>query len=105
MIEQSSFLLTFTKGRTRDDYEHDMPFRLAVERSFMIIGEALFQLNRDHPEVAAQVPESRKIIGFRHILVHGYAQLNNDKIWEVIQVKVGPLLDVLKLLWAKISCD
>ena len=34
----------FTSGKTREDYEADLMLRLAVERQFDIIGEAMTRL-------------------------------------------------------------
>jgi hypothetical protein len=48
----------FTKGRSFDDYLADDMLRAAVERQFEIIGEALGNLRRVAPELAAQIPES-----------------------------------------------
>ncbi|MDE0530461.1 MAG: DUF86 domain-containing protein [Albidovulum sp.] len=47
-------------GRTQD----------AVERRFLIIGEALIHLNRTSPELAGRIPELRKAIGLRNQLAH-----------------------------------
>jgi len=40
-----------------------------------------------------------RIIGFRHILVHGYDALNYDVVWAVVQNKIPEILeDTSKLL-------
>lgn len=50
--------------------------RAAVERQFEIIGEALGQLAKLDPEMAAQISEHRRIIAFRNIPVHGWRRLH-----------------------------
>jgi uncharacterized protein with HEPN domain len=45
--------------------------RAAVERKFEVVGEALGQLARLDPELAARIPDYRRIIAFRNILIHG----------------------------------
>jgi uncharacterized protein with HEPN domain len=85
------FLLDFTAGRTVDDYTGDRAFRSAVERELQIIGEAVRQLNRAAPHVAAGISEHQNIIAFRHVLVHGYDSLQPDTVWNVIEVKLAVL--------------
>jgi len=75
ILSSCEFLLEFTAGRTVQDYAGDRAFRSAVERELQIIGEAVMQMERIAPEVAGRIPEHRDIIGFRHVLVHGYASL------------------------------
>lgn len=55
-----------------------------------IIGEAVFMLSKEfkeaHPEVEWDVIE-----GMRHVLVHGYYQIDPDQLWETIDKDI-PLL-------------
>ncbi|MEA3365463.1 MAG: HepT-like ribonuclease domain-containing protein, partial [Candidatus Hydrogenedentes bacterium] len=68
MLDSCRFLLQFTVGRGPDDLRNDRPFRSAVERELQIIGEALIALSKVAPEVAQTLPESNRIIRFRHVL-------------------------------------
>jgi uncharacterized protein with HEPN domain len=86
------FLLDFTAGRSVRDYESDRPFRSAVERELQIIGEAVLQLHRVAPHLAARLSDHQKIIGFRHVLVHGYDSLKPETVWDVIETKLAVLL-------------
>lgn len=65
--------LRFTNGRTFEEYANDLLLRSGVERQLLTVGEALNQMSRLDPALAARIPEIRNIIGFRNILVHGYA--------------------------------
>lgn len=66
--------------------------RLPVERAFSIVGEALLQLTREDPEVAAGISEGRNIIAFRNILVHAYANIDDRIVWEIVQYKLPVLI-------------
>ena len=55
---------------------------LSTERQFIILGEALSQLARRDPESADLITELREIVGFRNILVHGYAEINDELVME-----------------------
>jgi len=75
----------FTAGKTFTDYLADEYLRSAVERQFEIIGEAMTQLRRVDPGIAASVPELPRIIAFRNILIHGYASVDNRLVWGVLE--------------------
>ena len=53
----------------------------AVERKLEVIGEALNQLSKRSPELAQRVPHWREIIGFRNVLIHGYATIDHARVW------------------------
>lgn len=75
----------FTAGKTFIRYSADEMLRSAVERQFGILGEALSRLEREAPDVAAAIPDRRKIIAFRNILIHGYAAVDDRIVWGVIE--------------------
>ena len=82
----------FTRGKSFDDFRQDILLRSAVERQFEIIGEALGQLAKSHPEIAANVPDLPRIVAFRNILIHGYAAIDQETVWRVVQENL-PALD------------
>ena len=84
-------VLQFSAGKTWEQYQGDSYFRSAVERQLQILGEALVQLSREHPELADEIPQRRAIISFRNILVHGYDRVEDDVVWGIVQAHV-PLL-------------
>lgn len=75
----------FTAGRGLPDYTSDPLLHSAVERQFIILGEALGQLERLDPSTAAGITDYRKVIAFRNILVHGYGAIDDRIVWAVIQ--------------------
>jgi len=98
MLGACEFLIDFTSDRSIEDLRKDRAFRSAVERELQIIGEALMQLDRVHPQVSARVSDKQNIIGFRHVLVHGYDNLDPRTVWSVIASKLGPLREELRRL-------
>ena len=80
MRDACSYVLEFTRGKTLKDYLTDRQLRSAVERQFMIVGEALYQLSKIHPGLAKEAPEARDIINFRHILVHAYERVEDETV-------------------------
>ena len=85
VLKAAQLLADFTQGATFEDYESNALLRSAVERQFVIIGEALSQLSKIAPEVAVGIRECRRIIAFRNILVHGYAVVDHRVVWGVLR--------------------
>jgi len=67
----------FCIGKEFQQYQPVELLRSAVERQFEIIGEALSRLAQNNPEISARIPECRRIIAFRNILIHGYATVDD----------------------------
>jgi len=91
-------ILQFTHKKSLDDYQSDPLLQSAVERQFQIIGEALQQLIKRFPDLALRISEYRSIIDFRHILVHGYDQIESDIVWGIIESKLPTLLKEIESL-------
>ena len=101
-IQQACICLAqFAAGRSRPDYESDVYFRSAVERQFTILGEALNLALRLDPSLAQQISETRAIVAFRNVLLHGYAAIDNDKVWAVLQTKLPQLRQEVDALLAQ----
>jgi uncharacterized protein with HEPN domain len=92
-------ILSFTEGKTFQNYKQDRLLRSGVERKFEIIGEALNRLNKTAPDVANQVSHNKRIISFRNILIHGYDVVEDAVVWDIV-AKDLPLLysQMVKLL-------
>ena len=98
IVDCCEFILEITKGKTVADYKHDRIFRSALERELQIIGEAMLQLDSSSPEISEKITQHRNIIGFRHVLVHGYSSLDPDTVWNVVETKVKILLEQIRKL-------
>ncbi len=59
-----------------------------------IIGEASYKLTHSFTEEHPELPW-RKIIGMRHILVHGYYSVSPEVLWDVIQFEIPPMIPIL----------
>ena len=52
--------------------------RSGVERKLEVVGEALNRLSREDPELAAQIPDIARVIGFPNVLAHGYEIVDDE---------------------------
>jgi uncharacterized protein with HEPN domain len=94
-ITAARWILDHVVGHTFQDYRFDEFLRLSTERQFIIHGEALSQLARKDPETADRMRELHEIVGFRNILVHGYSEINDELVWNLISVDLPPLIHTL----------
>jgi uncharacterized protein with HEPN domain len=87
----ADLLLSFSRGKTFAEFTADPLLRSAIERQFEIIGEALNQLSKVDPDVVAAISEHRRIIAFRNILIHGYAEIDHRLVWGILEGKLPDL--------------
>jgi uncharacterized protein with HEPN domain len=91
-IQQAAALASeFVAGQTFADYQRTAMLRAAVERQCEIIGEALAKLAKTDEPAAAQITDYRRIIAFRNILIHGYTDVDDRLVWDVVTTKVPTL--------------
>jgi uncharacterized protein with HEPN domain len=102
ILQAADLLASFSQGKILEQYQHDPMLRSAIERQFEITGEALNQLLKLAPDLASRITEHKRIIAFRNILIHGYAEVDGRIVWGVLEQKL-PLLreEVSKLLATK----
>ncbi len=65
--------------------ELDLLTRLAVERCFENVGEALSRLERHDPVLAERISSVRRIIGFRNQIAHGYDTVDFGAVDTVLR--------------------
>src|SRR5579859_7773810 len=98
MRRAADFLRSITADRTLDDYRNDEVLRSVVERKFEIIGEALNRLQKGDSALAAQIPDQRKIISFRNILIHGYDIVDDEVVWRIVKEDLPILKRQIEIL-------
>ncbi len=72
-------------------YQEERAIRSAVEREFILIGEALAVIRRMEPQYVAEISHVRMIIGFRNVLTHDYAAVDDETVFGVAKSDL-PLL-------------
>jgi len=90
----------FAKGKDFSNYQADEMFRSAVERKLEIIGEAFVKLETTESTLTEQFPELRKIVGLRNRIIHGYDNVDEEIIWDVVQNKLPALQHQVEALLA-----
>jgi uncharacterized protein with HEPN domain len=88
----ANFIQLETAGIDLLTYNSILSIQFSVERAFEIIGHAVREIARIEPEVAQEIDHYREIISFRNVIAHGYAELDNARVWDVITLYVPHLL-------------
>ena len=100
ILEAIDNVFEFTEGMTFDDYVVDKKGKFAVVKNLEIIGEASYKLTKEFKNKYAEM-DWQTIIGLRHVLVHGYYQVEDFITWGVIQKDLQPLKEQIQALYNK----
>ena len=74
---------SIVSGATRDEYLATRMLRSAVEREFLIVGEALNALDSLTDDARDRVTNLGRIVGMRNRLAHAYDLIDDAMIWSV----------------------
>jgi len=89
--DNCDLILGFVNNSDLKDYKASELIKSAVERRFIIIGEALTRLKQLDLTILGGIPEAARIIAFRNVLVHGYESISDELVWEIIEEHVPAL--------------
>jgi uncharacterized protein with HEPN domain len=80
-----------------DNYDSNLLLQDAVERNLITIGEAMNLLLKKEPEIL--ITNARRIVDVRNRLTHGYDEIENTQVWNIV-INHLPLLraEVITLL-------
>ncbi len=85
----------FSSGVRKEDFKKDSILYFAIVKNIEIIGEASYMLSSEfkvlHPDT-----DWKSIVGMRHFLVHGYFQVNESEVWNVIVYDLQPLKEQIE---------
>ena len=92
-------IVRFTGCMDGDAYAEDALTQAAVERKFEIIGEALNRLHQS----TERIPRFRRIIDFRNLLIHGYASVRPERVWDYAENHLPQLCRLVRELLAELG--
>lgn len=95
-----SELEEFTKGKKFTDFVKDRGLQLIVERELEIVGEALNKIRKIEGEIEKSIPDIPKIIALRNVIIHGYASIDYEILWDIVENKVASFKQSISaMLW------
>jgi uncharacterized protein with HEPN domain len=105
VADAAAAVATFVEGRRLSDYLADRMLRSAVERECTIVGEALNQLRKVDPALADRIPELARIVGFRNLLAHGYAEIDHESVWRTVTENLPVLGRTVEVLRSELDAQ
>ena len=84
MLDAMERILSIAKGMSRDQLSHHEDNTEKILFNMMVLGEAANNISR---EFAARNPSVawKDIASVRHKIVHDYADIDFDTIWDILQ--------------------
>jgi len=99
MLDYAREAVAFTHDKSRADLETDRMLSLALVRVIEVIGEAASQIPKAECDLHPEIPWPQ-IISLRNRLIHGYASVDFDILWQIITSDVPPLILALEAILA-----
>lgn len=81
IIEAASNVAQFVGGISYEEFLSDKLHYYAILKNVEIIGEAAYMLSPEFKETHGEIRWS-SIVKMRHILVHGYASILPEILWQ-----------------------
>ena len=100
IVEAIGRIKRFTGEMDFEAFSKDEVVQFAIIKNFEIIGEAAYHLTDEVREANPQV-EWKKIMAFRHILVHDYYKINLEIVWKARKNKIDELRKQIKEILAE----
>lgn len=91
IVEACDAIRSYLVGVDLDTYRATRSIRAAVEREFILIGEAVSSLVRLEPALSERISHARRIVSFRNQLAHDYPAINDAVVWA-IAIDEAPVL-------------
>ena len=92
ILDATSEIREFTHGYDLTQYRKDSKCRAAVERKFEIIGEACTRIRDNDPNTFEKIDYGHQIIGLRNRVIHGYDNVDDAILWDVVSSKLNPFV-------------
>lgn len=87
----------FTDGLTFTEFKQNRMAQLAILKAVEVVGEAASQVSTEGKQAHPEIPWD-KIIGMRNRLVHGYFNVNLERVWKTVQQDLPLLIALLEPL-------
>ncbi len=104
MLDSCDKVISYTVGFEQAEFQQDEIRKDATIRNVEIIGEAATKLPEHVREANPEIPW-RAVIDARNRLIHGYRDINDDKLWAIIRQHVPELITRLSPLLAQAKAE
>jgi uncharacterized protein with HEPN domain len=84
VLEACNSIEDVMSGVSLEEYRSKRAVRSAVEREFIIIGEALRRVSALDETLFISISNSRAIVDFRNLLAHDYGAVDDDAVFGLV---------------------
>ena len=84
ILEACNSIEEVMSGVSLEEYRSKRAVRSAVERKFIIIGEALRRVSALDETLFSSISNSRAIVDFRNLLAHDYGAVDDDAVFGLV---------------------
>ena len=102
ILQAIDYIFEFTKNVTYEDFIGNKMLTFAVIKNIEIIGEASYRLTKEFQKKHKEI-EWDIIVKMRHVLVHGYYQIEDKFAWFVVQNDLLPLKEKIKSIYEQVD--
>ncbi|MEI6511878.1 MAG: HepT-like ribonuclease domain-containing protein [bacterium] len=102
MLDAAVETMEFIEGYARADLEKNAMLSRAITRDIEIIGEAAGKVSTETREHCPALPWE-SIVGMRNRLIHGYFNVDLDRVWDTVTVDLPILITELRFILSKIQ--
>lgn len=95
MLDAAREALEFVANKTRADIEDDRLLVLGLMKSIEIIGEAASKISRESRLAHPAIPWV-DVIGMCNRLIHAYADVDPDVLWQTVTDDLPSLIPILE---------
>jgi len=90
MLDAAREAQEFARGRQRSDLNRDRMLTLSLVKCIEIIGEAAAKVSEETRAECPSLPWA-DVIGMRNRLIHGYFDIDLDRVWDTVKDDLPPL--------------
>lgn len=98
MLDASEEALSFVAGKNRQELESNRMLALSLLKSIEIVGEAASKVSHKTRSEHPQIPWA-EIVSTRNRLVHGYFEIDYDRVWDTLQSDLPDLVRGLRKIF------
>lgn len=95
MLDAAQEARGFIQGKRRSDLENDRMLALSLIKEIEIIGEAASRITLPTQEKCVDIPWMH-VVSMRNRLVHGYFDIDLDRIWFTVTEDLPQLTEALQ---------
>ena len=94
ILDAAHKVTLLVKRGGRELYDSDFAIADAVVRELLVVGEAARNISAEYKQKYSSVPW-KDVIGMRDWLVHGYSEIDWDKVWNTAITDIPELISAL----------